>query len=98
MRIPTVLGDRFADFGWERRDRRPLAGEFDGFVKYGRLAEGRGELPADALFCEKRREDAIRASRDVGRWVWSDLLAPTRLARILVAAGLPVRSTPLPGW
>lgn len=98
VRIPTVLGDRFADFGWERRGRRPLVGEFDGFVKYGRLSEERGEAPAEAVFREKRREDAIRASHDVGRWVWDDLFAPARLARILAAAGLSVRSTPLPGW
>ncbi|WP_404311916.1 hypothetical protein LG314_11325 [Agrococcus terreus] len=97
-RIPTVLGDKRADFRWRRPGRRPLAGEFDGFVKYGRIAQESGEVPAEAVFREKRREDAIRATHDVARWVFADLLDPRRLARILRAGGLDVRTTPFPGW
>jgi hypothetical protein len=66
-----------ADFAWE--DRRVL-GEFDGRVKYGRLLRP-GQDPGDAVFEEKRREDAMR---DEGwgmvRWVWAELGAPHRLA------------------
>ncbi|WP_346621807.1 type IV toxin-antitoxin system AbiEi family antitoxin domain-containing protein [Blastococcus montanus] len=65
------------DFAWE--DAR-LVGEFDGRVKYGRLL-GVGQEPGDAVFAEKRREDAVRDERwDVVRWVWAELAAPHRLA------------------
>ncbi len=58
------------DFAWE--DER-VVGEFDGRVKYGRLlAPGRD--PGDAVFEEKRREDAIRGEGwGVVRWTWTDL-------------------------
>jgi hypothetical protein len=64
------------DFAWE--DRR-VVGEFDGRVKYGRLLRP-GQEPGDAVFQEKRREDAIR-DEDWGvvRWTWGDLEAPLRL-------------------
>lgn len=60
----------FADFGWP--ERRTL-GEFDGRVKYGRLVAA-GQVPADVLYAEKLREDAMRAT-DLGmaRWGWPDL-------------------------
>ena len=45
-----------ADFGWD--DERVL-GEFDGRVKYGRLLKA-GQDAGDAVFEEKRREDAFR--------------------------------------
>lgn len=59
-----------ADFGWE--DERVL-GEFDGRIKYGRLLRP-GQDPGDAVFEEKRREDAFR-DEDWGvvRWTWGDL-------------------------
>jgi len=58
------------DFVWE--DAR-LVGEFDGRVKYGRLLRS-GQDPGDAVFEEKRREDAIRDEGwGVVRWTWSDL-------------------------
>jgi hypothetical protein len=70
------------DFGW-RTDR--LLGEFDGRVKYGRLLAP-GQEPGDAVFAEKRREDALR---DEGwgmvRWVWRDLDAPAVLGRRIAA-------------
>lgn len=63
------------DFAWE--DRR-LVGEFDGRVKYGRLLRP-GQEPGDAVFEEKRREDAIRDEGwGVVRWTWADLAAPAR--------------------
>jgi len=59
-----------ADFAWE--DER-VVGEFDGRVKYGRLLRP-GQDPGDAVFEEKRREDAIRdAGWGVVRWTWADL-------------------------
>lgn len=65
------------DFGWEERR---LVGEFDGRIKYGRLLEP-GQEPGDAVFEEKRREDAVRAEGwGVTRWVWADLAAGHRLA------------------
>jgi hypothetical protein len=69
-----------ADFAWE--DRRVI-GEFDGRIKYGRLLRP-GQEPGDAVFEEKRREDAIRdGGWGVVRWTWRDLDAPGRLgARI----------------
>ncbi len=66
-----------ADFAWEERG---VLGEFDGRVKYGRLLRP-GEEPGDAVFAEKRREDAIRDELwGVVRWVWSDLHVPHRFA------------------
>ena len=59
-----------ADFGWPDQG---VAGEFDGFAKYGRLLRP-GEVPADVVFAEKRREDAMRAVlRGFVRWTWADL-------------------------
>jgi hypothetical protein len=65
------------DFAWEERG---VVGEFDGRVKYGRLLRP-GEDSGDAVFAEKRREDAIRDELwGVVRWVWSDLQVPHRFA------------------
>lgn len=68
------------DFLWEDFG---VIGEFDGKQKYGRLLRD-GELPADAVFREKIREDRLRElGYIVIRWVWDDLLHPERLvARI----------------
>ncbi len=53
-----------------------VAGEFDGKVKYGRLLQP-GESAGDAVFREKRREDAVR---DLGwqmvRWTWDEIESP----------------------
>jgi hypothetical protein len=97
-RVHTSIGDRFPDFRWERPGMRPLAGEFDGAVKYGVLADSNGVQPADALIREKRREDAIRETHDTTRWMWDAVLHPQRLAAKLARAGLPVRTTLWPGW
>jgi hypothetical protein len=71
------------DFCWE--EFRTL-GEFDGREKYGRLLEP-GQTAADAVFEEKRREDALR---DLGwqivRWIWQDLYHPEDLRRRLERA------------
>jgi hypothetical protein len=58
------------DYGWPEL---LTVGEFDGRVKYGRLVPD-GEVPADVLFAEKLREDALR-DEDLGvtRWVWDEL-------------------------
>jgi hypothetical protein len=66
------------DFVWEDAQ---LVGEFDGRVKYGRLLRP-GQDPGDAVFEEKRREDAIRDEGwGVVRWTWSDLSHPDRLGQ-----------------
>jgi hypothetical protein len=65
------------DVAWERQR---LVGEFDGRIKYGRLLQP-GQDAGDAVFREKRREDAIREEGwGVIRWTWSDLHRPDRLA------------------
>jgi hypothetical protein len=62
------------DFGWP--DKRTV-GEFDGKEKYGRFLRP-GQTPADAVYAEKLREDALRAqSLSVVRWGW-DALADFR--------------------
>jgi hypothetical protein len=66
-----------SDFAWEEER---LVGEFDGRVKYGRLLRPRQDV-SDAVFAEKRREDAIRDEDwDVVRWIWAELQRPDRLA------------------
>jgi hypothetical protein len=62
-----------------------VAGEFDGFAKYGRLLRP-GQVPADVVFAEKRRQDAMRAKlRGFVRWTWAELddfaAVATRLPR-----------------
>lgn len=58
------------DFGWPELR---TVGEFDGRVKYGRELRP-GQDPAEVLYAEKLREDALRAE-DLGvvRWGWGDL-------------------------
>jgi hypothetical protein len=59
-----------SDFGWPEHG---LVGEFDGRVKYDGLLRP-GQTPADAVFEEKRREDAIRATGlMVVRWTWDEI-------------------------
>jgi hypothetical protein len=69
-----------ADFGW---DEFRTLGEFDGKEKYGKP----GQTTADAVFAEKRREDALR---DLGwqivRWIWADLYHPEELCQRLQRA------------
>lgn len=77
------------DFYWKEQE---LVGEFDGAVKYG-MAFANGQPPGEALFREKRREDAIRATgKGFVRWTWADVLMapgnPAGLVQMLVRAGL----------
>ncbi|MGY1715935.1 hypothetical protein ACI78R_15840 [Geodermatophilus sp. SYSU D01106] len=76
--VHTTDGVRIGrtDFVWEHRR---VVGEFDGRVKYGRLLRP-GQDPGDAVFEEKRREDAIRDEGwGVVRWTWGELGNPVRL-------------------
>jgi hypothetical protein len=58
------------DFGWPKQR---TVGEFDGKEKYGRLLKP-GQSPADVVYAEKRREDALRAEElSVVRWGWDAL-------------------------
>lgn len=71
-------GDFVIDFAWKRLK---AVGEFDGRVKYGRYLR-EGQQPGDAVFEEKRREDAIRsAGWLVLRWTWDELRRPDVLGR-----------------
>ncbi|WP_300009015.1 hypothetical protein [Pseudonocardia sp.] len=68
------------DFAWPEHGR---VGEFDGYVKYGRLLRP-GQVPADVVFSEKRREDAIRAEElGMTRWTWPEIDTFTDVARKL---------------
>lgn len=66
------------DFAWPEHG---LLGEFDGRVKYGRFLR-EGEDPGDAVFREKRREDALRRVTGWGmvRLTWADLHQAARTA------------------
>jgi len=75
------------DFGWPESE---VVGEFDGEIKYGRLAAAAGRDGGSVLMDEKVREDEIRRTGTrVARWIWKDLLDPVRLEAILVRAGVP---------
>jgi hypothetical protein len=64
-----VTGTR-TDFAWEEFR---TVGEFDGKLKYGRSLRP-GQDPGDAVFEEKRREDALRDhGLEVARWVWDEI-------------------------
>ncbi len=85
MEIANEAGQQVAicDFGW--RDDS-VVGEFDGKIKYGRLLKS-GQTPGDAVFAEKRREDAIRDQGwEVVRWVWADLASPGVIAQRIARA------------
>lgn len=72
--VRTSVGPCRVDFGWPEHR---LVGEFDGRIKYGRLLRA-GQSPGDAVWAEKRREDALRAeSLGVVRWTWDDVPAFT---------------------
>jgi hypothetical protein len=76
VRTPSGLVIGRADFGWETER---VVGEFDGRVEYGRGLRP-GQDAGDAVFEEKRREDAIRDEGwGVVRWTWADLQAPPQL-------------------
>lgn len=80
-----------ADFCWPKLK---LVGEFDGLQKYLRSRKLSGKSAAEAVVAEKLREDEIRAAGyGVVRWIWDDLLEPTRLAAALHRAGVPRRWT-----
>ncbi|PRY49391.1 hypothetical protein LY71_106169 [Geodermatophilus tzadiensis] len=74
----TFLGR--TDVVWEAER---LLGEFDGRVEYGRLLRP-GQEPGDAVFDEKRREDAMRAEdHGMVRWTWGDLDRPGVVAGLV---------------
>jgi very-short-patch-repair endonuclease len=83
--VSTRLGEFRADLGWPDRG---LLVEFDGFVKY---TGAFGRSPATVVFEEKRRQDALEeAGWRVLRVTWTDLRAPSTLARrVAMALGAP---------
>lgn len=79
--VETASGRFRSDLGWP--DARLLL-EFDGFVKY---SGGGATAAADAVFAEKRRQDALdEAGWRVLRVTWTDLRTPATLARRVRAA------------
>ncbi len=83
LQYPVVnVGEVLAtvDFCWE--DAR-LVGECDGAAKYDTLLRP-GEVPADAIMREKRREERIRgASYWLCRWGWREAWDRERLRGVL---------------
>ncbi|WP_434612917.1 hypothetical protein [Arthrobacter sp. A5] len=76
----------YTDFYWKELG---LVGEFDGWVKYSRGEFLAGDLPADALWKEKVREDRIRdTGLRVTRWMWTEVSNPELLRQRLLGAGL----------
>jgi len=74
IEVATDIGQFRIDMGW--RDLK-IGIEFDGKVKYTRMADGD---PAEAVFQEKRRQDALeREGWILIRVVWADLARPGRL-------------------
>ena len=80
------------DFQWDG-----VVGEFDGKLKY-RVPEGASpEEAAEILWAEKQREDRLRGrEQKVARWIWSDAMAPARLASVLGEKG--IRPQPRNSW
>jgi hypothetical protein len=85
-------GDRLVgtcDWGWPDLD---TLGEFDGWVKYGRLLKP-GQEPGDVVFAEKQREDELRevSGAAMFRLIWSDYdhpaLTVARIERIINRSG-----------
>lgn len=75
----------WVDFEWDG-----IVGEFDGRHKYLRSQELFGISAEEALYREKRREDAIRSTgRRVVRWSWDDLYHPHALRDRLTRFGVP---------
>lgn len=73
--VATQSGTFWLDLGWSRWK---LAIEFDGFVKY---SSPYGGTAADAVFAEKRRQDALEdAGWKIIRVTWADLRDPLALA------------------
>lgn len=83
----SIEGQRYrTDYWWPQVN---VVGEFDGKGKYLRSWR-EGDDPGEAVWREKKREDAIRTRvRTVIRPVWADLFEPGRVARALEAAGIP---------
>lgn len=74
------------DFDWPELG---VFGEFDGETKYRDERMRSGRSAEEVVWDEKQREDRLRRKRPgCARWVWSDALDRSRLARILAAAGV----------
>ncbi|MFI5779185.1 hypothetical protein [Nocardia sp. NPDC051570] len=85
----TLIGR--VDFYYEKSG---VLCEFDGRAKYGRLLRP-DQTPADAVYAEKLREDALRASGfQVIRWTWNDLSDNTAAPRIQAAITRGTQTTP----
>lgn len=84
LQVEVQQGERVRrlDMLWRREG---VGGEADGRSKYdGSLGD-----PSQAVFEEKRREDALRrVLSGFARWGWPELTAPQELADILRTAGL----------
>ncbi|MFF2272061.1 type IV toxin-antitoxin system AbiEi family antitoxin domain-containing protein [Agromyces sp. NPDC058136] len=88
VRFDGIRGSfALVDFYW--RGIR-LIGEFDGRLKYLRSRDVSGLDPAQVLYEEKLREDALRRLGErLVRWDWSTAWAPRELHRLLSEFGVP---------
>ena len=75
------------DWGWPDHE---TFGEFDGFVKYGRLLKP-GQDAGSVVFAEKQREDEIRdvTGGRVVRVIWSDYDRPHLTAQRIPGKVVP---------
>lgn len=81
----------YTDFGWPG-----VAGEFDGRVKY-RVPDGADPQRAgEVVFAEKVREDRLRRTVRVARWIWSTAVDQPAIARVLGEVG--IRPQPRNTW
>lgn len=86
-RVVGVDGIEYrVDFAWQ--EGRILA-EGDGRDNYENPEYLAGRSPAEALWAEKRREDALRPGRAFVRIGWVDAWRGEGLARRLLAVGVP---------
>lgn len=83
--VRNVSGELIGTTDWAWLGEGVL-GEFDGWMKYGRLLKP-GQDPGDVVFQEKVREDRLREATGMGmvRLVWSDYQTPETTARRLRA-------------
>jgi len=98
VEVLGVDGARYrVDFAWRRSDGRWIVAESDGRVKYRHAEYLEGRSAEQAVWDEKRREDAIRpVVAAFVRFTWSDAWNGAGLERRLLAAGVPRPRIPRP--
>lgn len=85
--ITTNIGTFRVDFCWEQAG---VICEFDGRIKYLDVDLRGDTTPAQQVYAEKQREDALRRHGwGFGRWGWTEAWNPRLLAARLENLGVP---------